>query len=91
MSEESNFSPPWSDKEYLITQDKPYLLYDEDKQEYKIAMMENVFVYEPGGEVLKNCFTQEIIINEDPTEKQIFEFKLKGDTRLGYQTDPTDN
>ena len=91
MTEETNFSPPWSDDEYLITQGKPYLMYDDAEQKYKIAMMENVFIYEKGGAVLKSSFEQEIITDEDPTEKVIFKYKLTGDTKLDSLTDLTDN
>ena len=89
--EEPNFSPPWSDKEYLITQGEPYLIYDDVEQTYKIGIMECVFRYESSGEIMKDCYSQEIIVDENPSEKNIFTLKLKGDTKSGYLTDPKDN
>ena len=91
MNEESNFAPPWTDNEYLITQGKPYLIYNDVERRHKIAVQESVFVYENGGEVLKNCFTQEIIVNEDPTKKEMFTLKLKGDTESTLPSDPKGN
>lgn len=91
MSEESNFSPPWSEKEYLITQGPPYLIYDDIERTYKIGMMECVFQYEPNGEIMKDCYSQEIIIDEDPSEKDIFTLKLKGDTKSTPLTDSASN
>lgn len=91
MSEETNFAPPWTDKEYLITQSEPYLVYNDIERRHKIMVTENIFIYEPGGEVLKNCYTQEIIVNEDPTDKDIFTLKLKGDTKSDHLTDPRGN
>ena len=91
MTEESNFAPPWTDTEYLITQGAPYLIYDEIEQTYKIGIMESVFKYEPGGVVAKDCYNQEIIVDENPSEKDIFTLKLKGDTKSVRPTDPKGN
>jgi len=87
----SNFSPPWTNTEYLIAQGQPYLIYDEIKLTYKIGMMESIFKYEPGGIVAKDCYNQEIIVDENPSEKDIFTLKLKGDTKSVHPTDPTNN
>jgi hypothetical protein len=79
------------DKEYLVVQSEPFLVYNDIEKRHKIMVTENMFVYEPGGQVLTNSFSQEIIVNDDPTDKDIFRLKLKGDTRSDHQTDPRDN
>ena len=80
-----------TDQEYLIVQGNPYLIYNDIERTHKIVAMESIFVYEEGGEILKNCFTQEITINEDPTDKDIFQLKLKGDTKSDHLIDPRGN
>jgi hypothetical protein len=91
MSEEANFSPPWTNTEYLITQGPPYLIYNDIELTYKIGIMECVFKYEPCGVIMKDCYSQEIIVDENPSEKDIFTLKLRGDTESVHPTRPKDN
>lgn len=77
--------------EYLVVQGKPYLVYCEIENTHQIRVEERVWKYESNGEIMRDCYVNEIILDYDADEKIIFEYKLKGDTRLDYPTDPEDN
>lgn len=71
-------------RKYLVVQGDPYLKYNEVERKWQIAMLENIFRYEDNGEVFKDCYTNEVILDYDADDKTVFEYKLKGRTEPDY-------
>ena len=63
---------------YLIVQGDPYLNYNEETEKYEIRQIETIFRYEDDGKTFKDCYSNDIILDYDASEKLVFEFKLKG-------------
>ena len=77
MGNQGNYEDD-SGKKYLIVQGDPYLKYNEVERKWQVAMLENIFRYEDGGEVFKDCYSNEVILDYDADDKTVFELKLKG-------------
>ena len=68
------------DYKILTVHTKPYLVYDKLEGKHKIAITETIFKYYEDGKEIKECYDNEIILDDNPDEKAVFRLKLKGDT-----------
>lgn len=80
-------SEPESDKYLIITAD-PFLRFNGVTGKHEVVVNETVFRYESCGEVLKDCYSNEIILDYDADDKTIFEFRLKGRTEPDFPEHP---
>jgi len=77
MGKPENVELPNGDK-YLVVQGDPYLRFNHATQKHEIVVQENIFRYESCGEVFKDCYSNEIVLDYDASQKTIFEYKLRG-------------
>lgn len=63
--------------EYAILKGEPYLTKDSVGR-YVILQEETIFSAAKRGEGIDQCYTTEALVNPEPSDKEIFEFKLRG-------------
>ena len=67
-----------SGKQFLVVQGDSYLRYNEVTRKHEIVVQETIFRYENNGETFKDCYSNEIVLDYDASDKLIFEYRLKG-------------
>ena len=87
MDEPTDIDMPDGNK-YGILQGDAYLRFNHVTQKHEIVIQESVFKYDSTGVHLKECYTNEIVLDYDANDKTIFEFKLKGRTEPDFPDHP---
>ena len=75
-------------KKYLIIQGDEYLRFNEVTRKHEVVMQETIFTYEENGEILRDCYNNEVVLDYDADNKTIFEMRLKGRTDPDFPENP---
>lgn len=67
------------EREYAILRGEPYLTKDAEGR-YVILLEETIFSAKK-GEGTDQCYTTDVLVNPEPSDKEIFEFRLRGAVR----------
>lgn len=75
-------------EKYLVVQGDEYLRFNKITQKYEVLVQETIFRYDENGEKLKDCYSNEVVLDYDADKKTIFEMRLKGSTEPDFPENP---